>query len=325
MKFLASAFFGAALLAAIVAAVPAHAQTYPSRPIRLIVPSAAGGGYDTVGRLVAEKLSAELGQSVMVENRTGAGSVVGTQLVANAAPDGYTLVMGGMANMAFNPGLYSKLPYDPATDFRPVALVGVFSYTLVARKDLAQSSLNEVVAFARANPGKLAVATAGPGSGQHIAAAMLMKQAGIDLVVVPYKGAQPAYSDLFGGRIDLFFDATSTVRPLVDSDRVKALAISSSKREPMLPTVPTAQEAGVPALVLETWIGVFAPAKTPDAAIERLRMAMEKVVRNPDVSQRLEASGTRPMVMSGAETDRFIKAELEKWPPEIRRLGIKMD
>lgn len=325
MKLLASTLASVVLLAAAAAAPPSSAQAYPSRPLRLIVPTAAGGGYDTVGRLVADKLGTELGQAVVVENRAGSGTVVGTQAVATAAPDGYTLIMGGMANMAFNPGLYDKLPYNPATDFRPIALVGTFSYTLIARPDLPQSGLQEVLAYGRANPGKLTVATAGTGSGQHIAAALLEKQAGIDLVEVAYKGAQPAYTDIFGGRVDLFFDATSTVRPFVEGGRVKALAISSASRDPALPTVPTAQEAGVPGLVLETWIGVFAPAKTPSAEVDRLRAAMDKVVQNPDLRQRLEASGTRPLVMGGAETDRFVKAEIDKWPPLIRQLGIKAE
>ncbi|HSV84825.1 MAG TPA: tripartite tricarboxylate transporter substrate binding protein [Ramlibacter sp.] len=323
MRLFSSLFASAALLAA--AAAPALAQTWPSRPLRLIVPTAAGGGYDTVGRLVADKLSIELGQPIVVENRAGSGTVVGTQAAITAAPDGHTLVMGGMANMAFNPGLYDKLPYNPATDFRPVALVGTFSYTLIARKDLPQANLREVLAFARANPGRLTIATAGIGTGQHIAAALLKKQAGINLVEVAYKGAQPAYSDVFGGRVDLFFDATSTVRPFVEGDRVKALAISGAVRDPSLPSVPTAQEAGVQGMVLETWIGVFAPAKTPQTAIDRLRAAMDKVVQNPDVRQRLEASGTRPLVMGGAETDRFVKAELEKWPQLIRQMGIKAE
>ena len=321
----ASACASAALLAAAVATTPVLAQSYPLRPLRLIVPTAPGGGYDTVARLIADKLGIELGQPIVVENRAGSGTVVGTQAAVTAAPDGYTLVMGGMANMAFNPGLYDKLPYNPATDFRPVALVGTFSYTLIGRKDLPQSNLREMLAFARANPGKLTIATAGIGTGQHIAAALLKKQAGIDLVEVAYKGAQPAYSDIFGGRVDLFFDATSTVRPFVETDRVRPLAISSAARDPALPTVPTAQEAGVPGLVLETWIGVFAPAKTPQSVIDRLRAAMDKVVQNPDVRQRLEASGTRPLVMGGAETDRFVKAELNKWPQLIRQLGIKAE
>ena len=325
MRLLASACASAALLAAAVATTPVLAQSYPLRPLRLIVPTAPGGGYDTVARLIADKLGIELGQPIVVENRAGSGTVVGTQAAVTAAPDGYTLVMGGMANMAFNPGLYDKLPYNPATDFRPVALVGTFSYTLIGRKDLPQSNLREMLAFARANPGKLTIATAGIGTGQHIAAALLKKQAGIDLVEVAYKGAQPAYSDIFGGRVDLFFDATSTVRPFVETDRVRPLAISSAARDPALPTVPTAQEAGVPGLVLETWIGVFAPAKTPQSVIDRLRAAMDKVVQNPDVRQRLEASGTRPLVMGGAETDRFVKAELNKWPQLIRQLGIKAE
>src|SRR5579871_5357787 len=182
----------AALLAFLAGTMPAMAQNYPSKPIRIIVPTAPGGGYDFIGRLLADRLPAALGQSVIVENRAGAGTVIGTQAAATAAPDGYTLLIAGLANLAFSSGLYDKLPYNPTGDFVPVALVGSFTYALVARKDLPQSTVGDVIRFAAANPGKLTIATAGNGTGQHIAAALLKREAKIDLLEVPYKGAQPA-------------------------------------------------------------------------------------------------------------------------------------
>jgi tripartite-type tricarboxylate transporter receptor subunit TctC len=298
---------------------------FPNKPIKLIVPTAAGGGYDNIGRLLAEKLGSELGNSWVVENRTGAGTVVGTQAAARATPDGYTLLVGGLANIAFNPGLYEKLPYNPTTDLIPIALVGSFSYTLVSNKDFAHSSLREVIDFAKANPGKLTVAHGGVGTGQHVAAALLKSLAKIDILEVPYKGAQAAYTDLLGGRVDLFFDNTSTVRPFVDAGRTKAVVTSSSARESLLPQVPTGQEAGLPGLVLESWIGLFAPANTPPAAIDKLRAAVSNVMQTTDIRKRLEGSGVRPLSMNAKDTEKFVKTETEKWTQFLRQAGIKAE
>jgi tripartite-type tricarboxylate transporter receptor subunit TctC len=298
---------------------------FPTKPIKLIVPTAAGGGYDNIGRLLAEKLATELGNSWVVENRTGAGTVVGTQAAVRSPADGYTLLVGGLANIAFNPGLYEKLPYNPSTDLIPIALVGSFSYTLVGSKDLTQTSLREFIDFAKANPGKLTIAHGGVGTGQHVAAALLKSLAKIDLLEVPYKGSQAAYTDLLGGRVDLFFDNTTTVRPFVDTARVKAIVTSSSSREALLPQVPTGLEAGLNGLVLESWIGLFAPANTPPVAIERLRAAVNNIMQNTDIRKRLEASGVRTFSMTAKETERFVKAETDKWTQFLRQAGIKAE
>lgn len=312
------------VIAMAVLAGTAFAETWPSKPIRLIVPTAAGGGYDFTGRVLADKLAAELGQPVVVENRTGAGTVVGTQAAATSPADGYTLLVGGLANMAFNPGLYEKLPYKSA-DFTPIALVGSFSYTLVARKDLPHDTLAQVIDYARANPGKLNIATAGTGTGQHIAAALLKSLAKVDLLEIPYKGAQPVYTDLFGGRVDLFFDNTSTAKPFVEGGRAKAIVTSSASRDPLMPQVPTGKEAGLDGLVLESWIGIFAPAKTPAPVIERLRVAMAKVTQSPDLRRRLEGYGIRLSAMTPAQTDQLLKDEYQKWPQFLRQAGIKVE
>jgi tripartite-type tricarboxylate transporter receptor subunit TctC len=299
-----------------------HAQAYPSRPVRIIVPTTPGGGYDNLGRLVAERLSPELGVGVVVENRTGGGTLVGTQVAAAAAPDGYTLVVGGLANMALNAGLYKNPQYNPATDFIPITLVASFSYCLVARRDLPQSTLAELLAYARANPGKLNMATGGTGSGQHVAAVMLRRLGNIQMVEIPYKGAQAAYTDLVGGRVDLFFDNTTTAQPLIEAGRIKPIATSGSQRDKSLPGVPTATEAGLPGMVLESWLGIFAPARTPPAAVNRLREAMSRVVAQPDLRKRLEDGGWRMLDQDAASTEQFVRAEAERWPTFLREAGI---
>jgi tripartite-type tricarboxylate transporter receptor subunit TctC len=299
-----------------------HAQAYPSRPVRIIVPTTPGGGYDNLGRLVAERLSPELGVGVVVENRTGGGTLVGTQVAAAAAPDGYTLVVGGLANMALNAGLYKNPQYNAATDFIPITLVASFSYCLVARRDLPQSTLAELLAYARANPGKLNMATGGTGSGQHVAAVMLRRLGNIQMVEIPYKGAQAAYTDLVGGRVDLFFDNTTTAQPLIEAGRIKAIATSGSQRDKSLPGVPTATEAGLPGMVLESWLGIFAPARTPPAAVNRLREAMSRVVAQPDLRKRLEDGGWRMLDQDAASTEQFVRAEAERWPTFLREAGI---
>lgn len=312
------------IVAGAVIAAPAIAQTYPDKPVRIIVPTAPGGGYDFIGRLVADKLGPLLGQPVIVDNRAGAGTLVGTQAAAAAPADGYTLMVGGLANIAFNHGLYSKPPYTPA-DFVPVALVGSFTYTLIGRSDLKQSSLKEVIDYARANPGTLSIATAGTGTGQHIGAVLLKHFARLDMLEVQFKGAQPVYAELMGGRVDLFFDNTTTARPFVDSGRVKAFATSGSRRDALLPAVPTGREAGVEGLEIDSWIGIFAPAKTAPASIERLRGAMQKAISDPEARKRLESGGWHILSMTPAETTGFVKAESDKWTQFLRQAGIKAE
>ena len=303
----------------------ATAQDYPSKSVRIIVPSAPGGGYDFTGRLLAERLSQELGQPFVVENRVGGGTVLGTQTVAAAPADGYTLLMGGLANMAFNLALHKELRYHPVTDFTPVAMVGAFTYALVGRKDLPAANLRELVDYARANPGKLTIATSGVGTGQHVAALLLKRFANVDLLVVNYKGAQPAYADLLPGRVDLFFDNTTTARPFIADGRLKAYVTSGPVRDTLLPDVPTVAEAGLPDLVLDSWMGLFAPAKAPPAVVERLRGATLKALQNPEVRRRLETAGWRLMPMSADETRAFVKREAEHWPALLRQAGIQSE
>jgi tripartite-type tricarboxylate transporter receptor subunit TctC len=306
----------------LLACAAALAQEYPSRPVRIVVPSAPGGGFDLVGRVLAQKLGEQTGQAFVVENRPGAGTLVGTQLVARTAPDGYNLVVGGLSNIALNMGLYKEPGYDSLADFAPVGLVVSHSYTLLARKDLPLASLREVVAFARANPGKLNIGTSGIGTGQYIGAAVIAALAGIDIVKVPYKGAQAVYQDLLAGRVDLFFDNTTTARPYIESGQVKALAVSSRERAPSMPQVPTLIETGVVDLEMETWFGLFAPSRTPRPIVERLRAELDKATRSAEVRARLETGSGRSLRMTAPETDAFVKAEVAKWVDLLRKAGI---
>jgi tripartite-type tricarboxylate transporter receptor subunit TctC len=301
----------------------ALAQDYPSRLVRIVVPSAPGGGFDLVGRVLGQKLGEQTGQAFVVENRPGAGTLLGTQLVARSAPDGYNLVVGGLSNIALNMGLYQSPGYDSLADFTPVGLVVSHSYTLVARKDLPLASLAQVIAFARANPGKLNIGTSGPGTGQYIGAAIIAALTGVDIVKVPYKGAQPVYQDLLAGRVDLFYDNTTTTRPYVESGQVRALAVSSRERAPTMPQLPTLIETGVVDLEMETWFGLFAPARTPRAVVERLRTEVDKAMLSAEVRSRLEMGSGRSLRMAPAETEAFVRAEVVKWTGLLRKAGIE--
>jgi tripartite-type tricarboxylate transporter receptor subunit TctC len=319
------ALIAAALVAlALGAAAVARAQSnYPDRPVKIIVPIGPGGSYDLVGRQLADVLSKRTGQAFFVENKPGAGTVVGTQAAAQSEPDGYTLLVGGLSNMAFNSALYSKLAYDPLKDFVPVALVYKFGYVMVARKDLPQTKLQDIVAAAKANPGSITVATAGVGTGQHLVAAAFMKAAGVKLLEVPYKGSPPAFTDLLAGRIDLFFDSMAAGLPYVQSGQARGIAVLSSKRSPLAPDVPTMSEAGVPGLDVDSWLGIFAPAKTPPEAIAKLRRDIRAAL--PVVRERFEKSGGEVWDLPDDKLDAFVASEYENWTRLIREAGIKLD
>jgi tripartite-type tricarboxylate transporter receptor subunit TctC len=314
------------LAAALACALPlAHAQGYPNKPVRIVVPQPPGGGFDSVGRLIADRMGKVTGQSFVVENRTGSGTLVGTEVAAKAPPDGYTLLVGSISNLALNPGLYANLPYDSLRDFEPVGLLVSYSYTLVGRKDLPFNSLQEVLAHARANPGKLNYASAGNGSGQHVLAAALWHLAKVDVAHVPYRGAQPAYQDLLGGRVDLFFDLSPTARVQVDAGNAKALAVSGSARNTMHPQVPTVLESGAAQLELESWFGLFAPAKTPPEVLQKLRADFAKVAAMPDVQEALAKGGGKPMALIGDDARNVVRRDVEHWSRLVKTLGIRAE
>jgi len=318
------AWIATALVPLALGVAMAQAQTgYPDRPVKIIVPIGAGGSYDLVGRYLADVLSKRTGQAFFVENKPGAGTVVGTQAAAQSEPDGYTLLVGGLSNMAFNSALYSKLAYDPLNDFVPVALVYRFGYVMVGRKDLPQTTLPDIVAAAKASPGSITVATAGVGTGQHLVAAAFMKAAGVKLLEVPYKGSPPAFTDLLAGRIDLFFDSIAAGLPYVQSGQARGIAVLSSRRSPLIPDVPTLAEAGVPGLDVDSWLGIFVPAKTPPEVITKLRGDIRAAL--PDLKERFEKSGGEVWDMPSDRLDAFVASEHESWTKLIREAGIKLD
>ena len=308
-------------LAGFTLAIPA--QTFPNRVVKVVVPQPPGGGFDAVARTMADPLSRQLGQPVIVENRPGAGTIVGTEAVAKADPDGYTLLLGASANLALNPGLYRKLPYDPK-DFKVVGLAATFSYTLAARNDLPFNSLREIVDHARANPGKLTYASGGNGTGQHIAAAVTFHLAGVKVTHVPYKGAQAAYQDLLPGRVDMFFDNSATARPHIQNGRVKAIAVSSPQRVSYHPDVPTVRESGVD-FEMVTWVGYFARADTPAPVLARLREAFDRALATPEVPAMLEKRGAFPMRVPAAEAEALVARDIDEWIKLIRSAGIRAD
>jgi len=318
------AWIAATFMAFAFGVTAAPAQTaYPDRPVKIIVPIGPGGSYDLVGRHLADALSKRTGQAFFVENKPGAGTVVGTLAAAQSEPDGYTLLVGGLSNIAFNSALYSNLAYNPLRDFVPVALVYRFGYVMVGRKDLPQTTLSDVIAATKANPGSITVATAGVGTGQHLVAAAFMKAAGVKFLEVPYKGSPPAFTDLLAGRIDLFFDSIAAALPYVQSGQARGIAVLSSKRSPLAPEVPTMSEAGVPGLDVDSWLGIFVPAKTPQDVIAKLRTDIRASL--PDLKERFEKSGGEVWDLPNDRLDAFVASEYENWTKLIREAGIKLD
>jgi tripartite-type tricarboxylate transporter receptor subunit TctC len=312
----------AALTVVAIASMPAYAQSYPNRPIRVIVPQPPGGGFDLVARVIAEPLARVMGNPVVVDNRPGAGMLLGTEAAAKADADGYTILLGAKPNLAFNAGLYDRLPYDPRTDFVPVGIATFNPYTLVARNDLPFASLNEILAYAKANPGKLTYASAGNGTGQHITAAVTFHLAGVQVTHVPYKGAAPAYQDLLPGRVDLFFDNSATAQPQIEARRVKPIAVSGTERLAALPDVPTVRESGLD-FDNETWIGYFVRAGTPAPIVARLRADFDKVLAMPEITAGLEKRGYRTPRLSGKDTEAMVARDIDKWTQLIRSAGIR--
>ena len=313
------------LLALTLLQASAWAQKYPERPVRIIVPSGAGGGYDLMARAVARKLTEQLGESFFVENRVGAGTIVGTQAAATAAADGYTLLVGGPSNIVFNAGLYKNLPYDPARDFVAVNLVVTQPYALLARADIGHAALTTLIDAIKKAPGKLSVATAGAGTGQHLGAVFFMKTTNTDMLVVHYKSAQQVFPDLVAGRVDLTVDTLGSARPLIDAGKVKLVAMASAQRTPLYPQVPTVKESGYPDFAVESWIGLFAPAKTPAAMVDRLRVEIERTMKMADFRAQMEGNGAQMIALSGRDSETFVKSEIARWTPLIRQAGISAE
>ena len=314
------------LLSCLCLTVQANAQNnFPDKPLHIIVPQPPGGGFDYVGRVLAAKMAPLMKESIIVENRPGVGTVVGTDYVAKLPPDGYTAVVGSISNMVMNPWLYKTLPYDPIKDFVPVGLAISYSYTLIGRKGLPFSDLKGLIQYAKDNPGKLTYASGGNGTGQHVLAAALWNKAGVDVVHVPYKGAQAAYTDIIGGRVDLFFDLSPTAKPHIDAGSVIAYATSGATRNPNIPGVPTILETGVSNVELESWFGLFVPAKTPPEILAKWQEAMQKVANMPEVKERFEKAGGKPISPTPAEVRTMVQSDYNRWKQLISNANIKAD
>jgi len=323
MRSLLHAFLIAVLVAGATSARAAPGDDYPNRPVRMIVPYPPGGSTDNVGRVVAQKLQAVLGQPFVIDNRGGAAAAIGTDMAAKAAPDGYTIVCTTVAALTINPHL-TKLPYDPLKDLVPVAMASVGPMALAVNNDLPAHSVPDVIRLAKASPGKLNFGSPGSGSISHIHGEVLKASAGIDIVHVPYRGSGPGMADLMAGQIQLFFE--SAVLPFVVAGKMRAVGVADSKRLAALPDVPTFGEQGVTGLdQLQSWFGVLAPAGTPQPIIAKLSDAMVKLLADPDTAQRFAVFAMYPNPVIGSKFAERIQADYDYYGKLIARTGIKLD
>ncbi len=313
------------LLAGLFAtATAAAADAYPNKPIRLIMPYPVGGSIDIAGRLVAERLAENLGQSIVVDNRTGAGGTVGTETAAHAAPDGYTLVMGGNGTLAVSPILQKNLPYVPNRDFTPLTLLVTIPYVLVVHPSVPVSNVRELIALV-AKPGELNYASGGNGSEPHIAAELFKNMAGVRITHVPYKGSTPAIADTLGGQVQFTFTRIPSVLSYLKSGRLRAIGVTSAKRTAALPDVPTIAESGVPGYEINPWFGLLLPAHTPPALVSRLNAEVVKILRVPAMHERLAAEGFEVVGDTPGQFAAHIRAEQVKWAKVIKDTGIHAD
>lgn len=316
---------GAALFVVAVAASWASAQTYPSRPIRLVVPFPAGGTTDILAREVGQRLTLSFGQSVVIDNRPGAGGNIGSDLVAKSAPDGYTLLMGTVGTHAINPSLYARMPYDNVKDFAPVILVASVPNVLEVTPSLPVNSVRELIKLAKEKPGQINFASSGSGTSIHLSGELFKTMAGVDMTHIPYKGSAPAITDLIGGQVQVMFDNLPSSLPQIKAGKLRALAVTSVQRAPALPDVPTIAESGLPGFEATSWFGVLAPAGTPPAIIARLNADLGQWLQSPDAREKLLAQGA---LAAGGSPEAFaahIRAETEKWARVVKVSGAKVD
>ncbi len=317
----------AALLLTSAAALPhtALAQdaaaNYPSKPVRVIVPFAPGGGLDISTRLIGQKLTEKWGQNIVVDSRPGAGTIVGTEIASKAVPDGYTLLMI-TTTFAINPGLHPKLPYDPAKDFTPVTQLNYQPNIIVVNPSFAAKSVKDLIALGKAKPGELTFATPGAGSAPHLSAEMFQRAAGISMIHVPYKGIPPAVTDVLGGRVSMLFTTTISATPHIKSGKLRALALTSAKRQGSMPDVPTIGET-IPGYRAEAFQGMVAPAGVPAAIVNKVAAEVARIVRLPDVSERFQLDGAEAVGSTPKEFAAFLKTEMQKWSKVIKDAGIK--
>ena len=309
------------LAAYTLAAGLASPITFPSRPIRFIVPNGAGGTTDLVARSVAPKLADMLGQQVVIDNRPGSGGIVGTEIVAKATPDGHTLLMGTIGNIAISPALYRKLGYDSVRDFAAVTQLASAAYMLLLQPGVPAKSVKELVTLAKAKPGTLNFGSAGNGTGSHLAGELFKLVAAIDIVHGPYKGGAPVLTDLIAGQIQFFFNGIPSSMPHLRGGRVRALAVTTATRSPVAPELPTLNEAGYPGAEATSWTGILVPAGTPAPVISKLNAAFVKALQYPEVTARLSSDGAAPVGSSAAEFSAYIKSEIAKWARVVKTSG----
>lgn len=318
----------AALAATQLLSVPtAHAQdsSYPKQPVTLVVPFPAGGPTDAMARVLALKLGERLGQQVIIDNRGGAGGSIAAEFVARAPGDGYTLFFGTTGTMAINPSLYSKLRYDPVKDFAPVSLMATTMNVLVVSPEVPVKNLGELIALAKAKPGDLTYGSAGNGSSNHLSGELFRTAAGIQINHIPYKGSAPAMIDLLGGRLSMMFDTIAQQTQNISAGKVHALAVTGTKRSPLLPSVPTAQEAGLKGYDVSIWYGVLAPKSTPAPVIDRLQREMAEVMATDEMKKRMEADGAEARANTPSEFAALIKSDTAKWTPVVKNSGASLN
>jgi tripartite-type tricarboxylate transporter receptor subunit TctC len=317
------------LLAAVFAAAthfaPVHAQQYPTKPIRIVVPFPPGGFSDLFSRIIGTEMNKSWGQQVIVDNRTGAGGNIGSDIVAKAPPDGYTLVMGTIGTHAINATLFSKLPYDPVRDFTAVAFVVEAEGLLVVHPSLPVKNAKDVIALARSKPGQLSYASAGAGTTSHLAGEVFKTMAKVDITHVPYKGNVPAIADLMSGETQMLFATLPTVLPQVKANRLRGIAVLGSKRSAALPETPTLAESGLKGFEVNNWTGLLAPAGTPAAIVSRLNAESNRIMQLPEVQARLPREGLRHVPMTPQQFGDFVRSEKEKWAPIVKATGARAD
>jgi tripartite-type tricarboxylate transporter receptor subunit TctC len=319
-KFVTRLMTAAALCLALAAG--AAAADYPDRPIRLIIPFPPGGSNDVVGRLIAKTLSEKIGQQVFVDNRGGAGGLIGTEALAKSTPDGYTLGIVSIAH-AVNPALHDPLPYDPLKSFEPISILATGPNVLVVNPDLPVHSVKELIALAKQKPGELNYASAGIGSFQHLGGELFKLEANVNIVHVPYKGGGPAMQDVVAGHVKIMFSSLIQTTPLIKAGRLRPLGVGGTKRSAVLPDVPTIAEAGLPGYAANNWWGIFAPAGTPKPIVEKLYKDIQLALQSPEMLKEFDIEGAAPVTMTSAEFADFVKAEIDKWAKVVKAGNIK--
>jgi tripartite-type tricarboxylate transporter receptor subunit TctC len=307
--------------------VPAHAQTtYPAKPVRLIIPFPPGSSTnDILGRALAQRLSESLGQQFVVDNRPGVGGNLGSEIAAKSVADGYTLLIGTNGPIGISPHIYKTLGFDPLKDLAPVTLYAMVPYAIIVHASVKANNINELIALAKAQPGKLNYASPGSGSTPHLCMEMFKRQAGVDITHVPYKGGAPATVDLLAGQVQVFCPGLPPVLPHIKSGKLRALTITMPKRTPYLPDVPTAAEQGHPALDVNSWVGLLAPAKTPPAIIERLHTTITRIMATPEMKAQVVNNGADPTAMGLVEFGKFLHSESAKWAQVAKAANLRID